>query len=414
MDDLLSEALRLVREVKAASAAADGSETYGEFLHILEQYRRRTIDPSMVVSSVQTLLSDRPNLLAGFSNFTPRRHSATSTAGISCNEFLNLANLRSSVDFINRVRNRFNGGRRYLEFLACMQACSRGEIDADVVQEEAVGLFGRCNSDLHRELESFLPRTSLGGWSRKRKVDRIQPDQRPAKISGVTAAQLPEAQKKDFAMQDESPPALLPPKKRKYFAMQDEPYPPPHLLPPKKRKYFAMQEELPTPPEKPKKPHEKAQKEDEAAPPPEKLENARRNDSAMQDEPHPPWHLLPPKKQKEFERREEVREIEMRIASLEAARRNAGKLYAAVSVGRVAAAKVQAEKHFTEVDLTCLRREGSGEKFLDLLGREHEHEHDFLSKLWEMEKCLIEKKAALEKCLIQKKAALVISFLSFF
>ncbi|KAG6416989.1 hypothetical protein SASPL_124430 [Salvia splendens] len=275
MDPLLSQALRLVREVKSASAA-DGRDTYGEFLRILEQYRGRTIDPSMVVYSVQTLLSDHPDLLAGFSHFTPRLHSPP--AGITCSEFLNRVNLRASVDFINRVKNRFDGGQRYLEFLDCMQACSRGEIDAEAVREKTAGMFGRKSSDLHRELERFLLRPRLAGWSRKRKAEQIQ-------------------------------------------------------------------------------------------------------------------------RAEEEEEREDL-EIEKRMESLEGARRNAGKLYVAVCVGRVAAGRVQVKKHFTEGDLMCLGREGMGEDFLDGLSRGRH----LLGKLSEMENRLIQRKEALEKCLIQKKA----------
>ncbi|XP_047973957.1 trihelix transcription factor GT-1-like isoform X2 [Salvia hispanica] len=80
----------------------------------------------------------------------------SASAGISSTEFY----LRYSVDFINRVKNRLNDGQRNREFLDCISAFSRGEIDVNAVREKAAALFGGINSDLYRELEGFLPRRS--------------------------------------------------------------------------------------------------------------------------------------------------------------------------------------------------------------------------------------------------------------
>ncbi|XP_057792704.1 paired amphipathic helix protein Sin3-like 3 [Salvia miltiorrhiza] len=174
-------ALNFIREVKSAAAAAgDGGQTYAEFLQTLKQYRKRNLDPSIVISTALTLFRNHPNLLDGFKHFAPAAAAAAAEENSGL-EFLNRVRLRSCADFLNRVGARFDGGGAYREFLERMHAYSRGEITAAAVADEVTGIFGKSNGDLVREFARFLPESPDGEGegskkkniegSRKRKTD---------------------------------------------------------------------------------------------------------------------------------------------------------------------------------------------------------------------------------------------------
>lgn len=165
MDPMISEALQYIQEVQTKLTGDGRRHIYDQFIQTLKQFRCRSIDSSTVVSTVQELFQNHPDLLEAFKPFMPSHSSAAAPAAEEGSD-------TRVVDFLSRVYTRFGGGEVYRKFSDCMHAYSRAEISGSGAGDKVAGLFGD-NDDLVAEFMRLVPGSCVQEGSNKRKIDRV-------------------------------------------------------------------------------------------------------------------------------------------------------------------------------------------------------------------------------------------------